>query len=98
MGKNEEQSLYRTLDAYQAAFLSTREHKPKLIEQGNKILFAFSDSDKLHRDLFDYHNGARISAIRFTLVVKGLKSRIFSMKKDNETKKRFIPAKDFSRD
>lgn len=78
--KEETKALYTTLDAYQAGFLTIHQHIPRLVTQGSKIVFVFNASSELFRDLDDYNAEATVSAIRFTLAIKSLKSQIFSKK------------------
>jgi hypothetical protein len=78
------EKVYTTLDAYQAGFLTLRGHIPKLIEERNKVVFAFGLTDKLLRSLSDYNNGALIEASQFAFAIKTLKSQIFSMRRGKE--------------
>lgn len=82
MRKNNDQSMYTTLDAYQAGFLTLREHIPKLIEEGTKIVFAFAATNELYNDLSAYNRGAQVEALRLAVAVKSLKSRIHSMRRN----------------
>lgn len=86
MKKNNEQAekVYTTLDAYQAGFLTLRGHTPDFIEQGNKIVFVFSASEKLLKDLSDYNSGAMVEALRLAVAVKSLKSQIYSLRRGKE--------------
>jgi len=78
--KGQEEKFYSTLDAYQAGFLTLRGNSPKFIEQGNKVVFLFPVSEKLNKDLADYISGATVQALRFSTVIKSLKSKIFSLR------------------
>jgi len=86
MGTNKDLPVkfYTTLDAYQSGFLTLRGHVPKLVEQGGKIIFVFTESDAFLKDLADYHNGALIEAFRLAASVKTLKSQVHSMRKNKE--------------
>lgn len=83
MGKSNVQ-LYTTLDAYQAGFLTLRSFIPKLIEQGDKVVFAFDASDSLYQAITEYNAGAMVEASRFALAIKALKSQIYSLRRSNE--------------
>lgn len=78
------EKVYTTLDAYQAGFLTLRGHTPDFIEQGNKIVFVFSTSEKLLKDLTDYNSGAMVEALRLAVAVKSLKSQIHSLRRGKE--------------
>jgi hypothetical protein len=79
------QSLYTTLDAYQAGYLCLKGFVPTFIEEGpRKIVFGFNESENLFREIQNYHDGARVEAIRLAVSVKTLKSKIFSMKMEKE--------------
>lgn len=82
MRMNEEQrkAFYTTLDSYQAGFLKLRGHTPDLIQERNKIVFAFKSTPKLRDDLSDYYAGATVEALSFSNAIKQLKSEIFSRK------------------
>ena len=86
MKKNNGQTekVYSTLDAYQAGFLTLRGHTPNFIQQGEKIVFVFSGTDCLFRDLSDYNSGATVEALRLAIAVKSLKSQIHSMRRSKE--------------
>jgi hypothetical protein len=80
-----QESVYTTLDAYQAGFLTLRGFTPKLIDQNGKIVFVFTQSDKLLKELAEYNSGAVVEASRFAFAIKTLKSQIHSLRrgKDN---------------
>jgi hypothetical protein len=78
MDNEERGSLYTTLDSYQAGFLRLRGHIPALIEERGKFVFAFKSSEQLKQDLYEYHNGAVVEALKLTNSIKQLKSEIFS--------------------
>jgi hypothetical protein len=80
----EGEKVYSTLDAYQAGFLTLRGHIPNFIEQGEKIVFVFSGTDDLYRDLSDYNSGAEVEALKLAIAVKSLKSQIHSMRRSKE--------------
>jgi hypothetical protein len=65
-----------TTDAYQAGFLTLKGHFPELIEERNKIVFAFVLTDGLLKSLSDYSNGALIEASKFAFN-KLLLNRLF---------------------
>jgi len=78
------EKVYSTLDAYQAGFLTLRGHTPDFVEQGDKIVFVFSGTDVLYRDLFDYNSGAMVEALKLAIATKSLKSQIHSMRRSKE--------------
>ena len=78
----EEEKVYTTLDAYQAGFLTLKGHLPKLIEQGEKVVFLFKVKNTLYNDLTEYNCGALIEASKFAMAIKALKSQIISLKMD----------------
>lgn len=73
---------YSTLDAYQAAFLSLRGHVPELLEENQKFVFVFANSDILLQDLTAYNSGALVEASRLASAVKTLKSQIHALRRD----------------
>lgn len=75
------EKVFTTLDAYTAGFLSLKGHTPTLIEQDEKVVFAFLASEKLFKDLSAYSSGEKISASKLAFAIKNLKSQIFSMKR-----------------
>lgn len=77
-------AIYTTLDAYQAGFLTLKNHFPNFIEQGSKVVFSFSATDGLYRDIADYNAGAVVEALRLALAVKTLKSQIHSLRKNKD--------------
>ncbi len=91
MNKEQSKRGFTTLDAYTAGFLITRGHRPTLIDQGNKIAFAFIATNALYDDLTDYNNGAVIEAARFASTIKQLKSQIFSRRDKDGFKKQEKP-------
>ena len=76
-------SFYSSPDSFVSAYLVFRKFRPELIDEGGKIIFSFEASDDLYGALDDYAAGAEVPASQFSQLVKGLKSRIFSMKKGN---------------
>jgi hypothetical protein len=78
------QSIYTTLDAYQAGFLTLKNHFPDLIEQSSKVVFSFTATYTLYHDIADYNAGAVVEALRLAMAVKSQKSRIHSMRKNND--------------
>lgn len=74
MRKKNNVQLYTTLDAYQVGFLTLRSFIPKLIEQGDKVVFAFDASESLYQAITEYNAGAMAEAKRFALVIKNLES------------------------
>lgn len=93
--EKKKEKIYRTLDAYQAGFLTLKKHLPELINQNGKILFTFPLTDALLLDLEDYNNGAKVEASKFAFAIKTLKTQIHSMRRSNEyefyTQKSFNP-------
>ncbi len=84
MRKNNEQSVYTTLDAYQAGFLTLSGFIPKLVDQNGKIVFVFIQSDAMLQKLSDYNAGAVVEASRFAFTIKTLKSQIHSMRREKD--------------
>ncbi len=84
MRTNNEQKFYTTLDSYQSGFLLLNGYTPKLIEQGNKVVFCFDATEELYQTISDYNAGATVEAVRFTLAIKNLKSQIFSLRRNKE--------------
>ena len=86
MRRNNEQSekVYTTLDAYQAGFLNLKGHIPELVEEQNKIVFAFRLNEALLKSLSDYNNGALIEASKLAFAIKALKSQIHSLRRGKE--------------
>lgn len=84
MEKNNEQSkkVFTTLDAYLAGYLTLKEFIPKLINQGDKIVFSFEASEELYKSIAEYNSGAMVEASQLALATKTLKSRIHSMRRD----------------
>jgi hypothetical protein len=83
MRKNNWQSekVYTTLDAYQAGFLTLRGFTPQLVNQNDKIVFVFIESDELLQALADYNAGALVEASKFAFTIKPLKSQIHSLRR-----------------
>jgi hypothetical protein len=79
-----EQSIFSTLDAYQAAFLSLRGNTPQLVNQHGKIVFLFSVTEQFNKDIADYMAGATVNALQFSMIIKSLKTRIFTLKTERE--------------
>jgi len=80
---------FTTLDAYMAGFLTLKGHSPILIKQGQKIVFSFDAGEALDKTINEYQNGAMVDALHFTMAIKQLKSKIFSMKMENENEDKF---------
>jgi hypothetical protein len=78
MDNGQKTRFYSTLDSYVAAYLVLRGHRPNLIDQGQKVVFAFSENDALYNALADYNSGAIVEALKFAFIIKQLKSQIFS--------------------
>lgn len=76
--------IYNTLDAYLAGFLTLHEFTPDLISENAKILFSFQDSKELQDTLKKYYSGERVDALQYAIAIKGLKTRIFSLRRNNE--------------
>lgn len=76
--------VYSTLDAYQAGWLTLKGHTPQLVNQSEKVIFIFTLSESLIKDLSDYNAGALVEASRFAFAVKTLKSQIHSMRRNKE--------------
>lgn len=89
MKKNNEERSYTTLDAYRAGFLKLKGHEPTLIEQGDKIVFAFSSSDSLKKDIAEYENGAVVDAFKFSLAIKSVKTEIHMMRERRQKSKSY---------
>jgi len=86
MRRNNEQlnKVFTTLDAYLSGYLTLKNFIPKLIEQGEKVVFAFSSSDALYQAIAEYNSGAIVSASQLALAVKTLKSQIHSLRRTKE--------------
>lgn len=86
MKKNNEQNIkvFTSLDAYLSGYLTLRGFIPKLIEQGEKVVFAFNSSDAFYQAIAEYNNGAIVSASQLALAVKTLKSQIHSLRRNKE--------------
>jgi hypothetical protein len=84
--KNNEQTtkVFTTLDAYLSGYLVLKNFIPKLIEQGEKVVFAFNSSEALYRAIAEYSNGAVVPASQMAFSVKTLKSRIHSLRRNKE--------------
>ena len=84
--KDNQEKVFTTLDAYLAGYLELRGFTPTLIPQdnGRKIVFAFSATEDLYKEITNYNNGATVEANRLALTVKSLKSQIFSLRKVKE--------------
>lgn len=82
MRRNNEQTekVFTTLDAYLSGYLALKGFIPKLINQGDKVVFSFDASDELYKAIAEYNSGAMVEAIRFALVVEDLKSQVFLLK------------------
>lgn len=78
MRKNNEQTekVYTTLDAYLSGYLTLKGFIPKLISQGDKVVFLFHASDGLYTAIAEYNSGAMVEAIRFASVANNLESQI----------------------
>lgn len=55
-----------------------------MVNQKGKVIFVFSVSETLQRDLDDYNSGATVEAFRLAAAIKILKSQIHSMRRDKE--------------
>ena len=77
---NNDPQIFSTLDAYRAGYLTLTGHSVRFQKDGQKIVFYFSNSDKLRAHLKDYENGAKVPAIEFARAVKELKSQICIMR------------------
>ncbi len=86
MEKNNEQpdKIFTTLDSYLSGYLTIRGFIPKLIEQSEKVVFAFNSSDALYQAISEYNNGAIVPAYQLALSVKTLKSQIHSLRRNKE--------------
>ena len=82
--KEQNNKVFTSLDAYLSGYLTIRGFIPKLIEQGEKVVFAFSSSDALYQAIIEYNNGAIVSASQLALAVKTLKSQIHSLRRNKE--------------
>jgi hypothetical protein len=82
MGNEQLNKVFTTLDAYLAGYLSLKEFIPKLIEQGEKVVFCFDASDELYNAIAEYNAGAKIEASRLALATKALKSQIHSLRRN----------------
>ena len=82
--KEQNNKVFTSLDAYLSGYLTIRGFIPKLIEQGEKVVFAFSSSDALYQAITEYNNGAIVSASQLALAVKTLKSQIHSLRRNKE--------------
>jgi hypothetical protein len=78
--RNELGKDYRTLDVYTSAWLILQGFSPILINEGSKIVFCFSSSEKLFEAITKFTNGGTVEASKFVLTVKNLKAQIFSRK------------------
>jgi hypothetical protein len=84
--RKEEQSekVFTTLDAYLSGFLTLNSFIPKLIEQGDKVVFSFTSSDSLNQAIKEYNSGAMVEASRLAFAIKTLKSQIFSLRRNKD--------------
>ena len=80
MGKNKEQRLYTTLDAYRAGFLKLRGNEPVLLKQEDKVVFAFPVTITLLKHIDEYENGAMVDAFKYSLTIKSLKTEIYTLR------------------
>jgi len=76
----QKEKVYTTPDSYAAGWLTLKGFIPKLIEQGDKVVFSFDASDELYNAISEYNSGALIEAVRFVLIVEDLKSQVFLLK------------------
>jgi len=83
-GFNED--VFTSLDAYLSGYLTLKGFIPKLIEQGEKIVFSFEVSNELYKAITEYNAGAMVEASRLAFAIKTLKSQIHSMRKNKENK------------
>jgi len=72
--------VFTSLDAYLSGYLTLKEFTPKLINQGDKVIFSFNASDELYNAISEYNSGALIEGVRFALIVEDLKSQVFLLK------------------
>ncbi len=72
---------YRTLDVYVSSWLILQGFNPTLENEGSKIVFSFSSSEKLFEAISRFNNGATVEVAKFVLTVKNLKAQIFSQKR-----------------
>jgi hypothetical protein len=81
---NNEQTkkVFTTLCAYTAGYLYLKNFTPELIQQGEKVVFVFSGTEELYKELTNYNSGALVEASRFAGAIKNLKSQIFSVRRN----------------
>ena len=86
MLRNNEQTtkVFTTLDAYLSGYLVLKNFIPKLIEQGEKVVFSFDASDELYKTINEYNSGALVEASSLALATKALKSQIHSLRRNKE--------------
>ncbi len=72
--------VFTSLDSYLSGYLTLNGFIPKLINQGEKVVFSFDASDELHKTIAEYNLGAKVEAVRFALIVEDLKSQVFLLK------------------
>ena len=83
MHNAETKKFFTTLDAYLSSFLALQGFTPRLIEEGEKVVFYFEEGDDLYKAIAEYNNGAVVEASRLAFMTKALKSQIFSMRRGN---------------
>lgn len=84
---NNNQELFTTLDAYLSGYLVLKGFQPTLLSAkgAEKIVFAFHSTPELFESINDYNSGAMVGALHLAVTIKGLKSRIHSIRRyDNE--------------
>jgi len=68
MKKNNEQNVFTTLDAYLFGYLTLKGFIPRLIEQGDKVVFHFDASGELYKAISEYNSSAKVEALKLTCV------------------------------
>jgi hypothetical protein len=91
--KEPQEKVFTTLDAYLSGYLTLQGFIPRLIEQGNKVVFAFTASDELYQTIAEYNTGARVEASQLALATKTLKSQIHSLRRGKENRNVWIQEK-----
>jgi hypothetical protein len=81
-GKRGFDAVFTTLDAYLSGYLTLQGFIPRLIYQGEKIVFSFDAPDELYQAISEYNYGATVEASKFAFAIKTLKSQIHSLRKN----------------
>jgi hypothetical protein len=81
--KEKTEKVFTTLDAYLSGYLTLLSFIPRLISQGEKIVFSFYASDELYQAINKYNSGATVEASKFAFAIKTLKSQIHSVRRNN---------------